>query len=773
MSMLKRLFPILLILTLVFTCGIKNSAVFADEGSPVVTMITDPDNVTSINYKGSPDNGYIYIRLMLGGENLDKLSKSDFAFEIDGERVELDDSSEYSWENQFDIYSAEADSAEVHIAFPENDLEEERICTIEVLCAPEATEGRVRTLTMAAKPESTENRFQIKSDKWSASDLGNGTFRVHIEEPKGVTLSADPSDYKHYEDFYEAIKDFIYFSDAPGSDPSERRYITVNDRVTAEDGDIIVSLADTSGRIPYYINFAKGSLKNAEGKTLGYDEYRRDHNRYIITGPHIDSISYNRITFGSEGGEVVAVAKGTMLNSGVDTVSGKVFVDGDKETSQDIIPEITVSDDGKSAEFRFNVPANDTDRTRSYRLTPVINGTNTVSQYIKGYDIISVLPQGGSEDDVTLSSVEIQGAYDMDDALDVFKTSTSSEQFTTKIDAVIRGTNLSSKKTLVKAVDENGITWPMLPVFECGATIRWQSSAYYLPEKESKNEQHIELLLPRRLGVTRTFRLYFAPDGKNYNESITATVIVENEGLYDTDSIGSGIFRESDFTEVRDIEVKYVDEQGKKLAESDHFAGYGITELYHMGIKPKEIEGYKVKSYSPADLEKMLAQPVQHESGEFVFPQGQWFVKDLKGSPIVYVYSDSNASGENDGHNGQIRGKESTVKVADTNSGEIIDLPPVRITKPKAVKKGMTVKWKKISKKNKKKISKVQIQYSTDKSFTSADTKIKFIKKSKKSVKIKKLRSKTAYYVRIRSYKIIDGKIHLSNWSKIKKVRTK
>ena len=104
---------------------------------------------------------------------------------------------------------------------------------------------------------------------------------------------------------------------------------------------------------------------------------------------------------------------------------------------------------------------------------------------------------------------------------------------------------------------------------------------------------------------------------------------------------------------------------------------------------------------------------------------------------------------------------------------EIADLPAVKISKPKAAKKSATVKWKKISKKNQKKIAKVQVQYSTDKKFASADTKTGFAKKNKTSLKIKKLKSRKTYYVRIRAYKSVNGKIHVSKWSKTKTVKVK
>lgn len=104
---------------------------------------------------------------------------------------------------------------------------------------------------------------------------------------------------------------------------------------------------------------------------------------------------------------------------------------------------------------------------------------------------------------------------------------------------------------------------------------------------------------------------------------------------------------------------------------------------------------------------------------------------------------------------------------------EIADLPAIKIAKPKSAKKSATVKWKKISKKNQKKIAKVQVQYSTDKKFVSADTKTGFAKKNKTSLKIKKLKSRKTYYVRIRAYKSVNGIIHVSKWSKTKTVKVK
>ena len=105
-----------------------------------------------------------------------------------------------------------------------------------------------------------------------------------------------------------------------------------------------------------------------------------------------------------------------------------------------------------------------------------------------------------------------------------------------------------------------------------------------------------------------------------------------------------------------------------------------------------------------------------------------------------------------------------------TEEKVIVDLPKVKMSKPKAAKKAVTVKWKKVSKKNRKKIQGIEIQYSLDGFKTISGT--KFAKKTKKSIKVKGLQSKKKYWVRIRAYKnAADGK-HVSAW-KVKTVKIK
>lgn len=100
-------------------------------------------------------------------------------------------------------------------------------------------------------------------------------------------------------------------------------------------------------------------------------------------------------------------------------------------------------------------------------------------------------------------------------------------------------------------------------------------------------------------------------------------------------------------------------------------------------------------------------------------------------------------------------------------------LPAVAITAPSSTaKKTATVKWKKISAANQKKIASIQIQYSLDKTFKKG-VKTTTAKKTAVSQKITKLTSKKTYYVRIRSYKKDKKGVHVSKWSAVKAVKVK
>ena len=95
-------------------------------------------------------------------------------------------------------------------------------------------------------------------------------------------------------------------------------------------------------------------------------------------------------------------------------------------------------------------------------------------------------------------------------------------------------------------------------------------------------------------------------------------------------------------------------------------------------------------------------------------------------------------------------------------------MPTTTITSVKAQNKAFTVKWKK-----KSSITGYQIQYSTNSKFKKGNKSIKIKNAKTISKKITKLKVAKKYYVRIRTYKIVNKKTYYSNWSKKKCVTTK
>jgi len=95
------------------------------------------------------------------------------------------------------------------------------------------------------------------------------------------------------------------------------------------------------------------------------------------------------------------------------------------------------------------------------------------------------------------------------------------------------------------------------------------------------------------------------------------------------------------------------------------------------------------------------------------------------------------------------------------NAGKI-NTPKLKIKLQK--KKTLKASWKKLTN-----ISGYQIQYAPNKKFKKA--KRKTVKST--SVTIKKLKKKKTYFVRVRAYKLVDGKKVYGKWSAVKKVKIK
>jgi len=73
----------------------------------------------------------------------------------------------------------------------------------------------------------------------------------------------------------------------------------------------------------------------------------------------------------------------------------------------------------------------------------------------------------------------------------------------------------------------------------------------------------------------------------------------------------------------------------------------------------------------------------------------------------------------------------------------------------------------------KSRISGYQIQLATDKKFTKNKKTVNVKGYKKVSRKVKRLKAKKKYYIRIRTYKTVSGKNYYSGWSKVKTAKTR
>lgn len=749
-----------------FTVAAKSS-----EPETQVTISKMSTENTSVDGKGGR------VTVDLTGTGLKSLSEADFTVTKGGADAGIKTT-----------YTAKDDTtATLVFELPANKTAKVVIYTVKALKG--ASSGN-ETLDIYVNKDKSVQTFTFDVDKFSAfkryaegDNSKVSRVEVHLNQLDSLTVDDD-------------WRELIYFS----SDKSSKDLtLTDEDTIRVEGNSFTITFKEAKS-VPAFIVFERGAVTDQNGAIndgkVGSSAF------YFKSGAYVNSVSYSQLNFDAKGGEVVVRVKGDSLTGSDPALSAKVYKN-DGKAADSLDTSVTVIDD-ENAEIRVQLPANTTNRVQAYRIMPVVNGMNTYSTYIDGYDVVTVLPEGEKIDDgkARLASVEVNGGNDEDDRSDVYETTVNSTHFTLKCDAIIRGTNLSAKKTAVKVVDENNIEWPVLPVYECGATIRWQRSSSFMEDKASKNEQRIEFLAPRCLGTSHTYKMYFAVDGENFDDEAVATFVIKNDSYYQPEDG----FTLEELGTLKTASVKYVDTNGKEIAESKKIKGYGITELYTMGLDAKEIPGYKLVKCNK-DTNWFLAPTFNEEKQSYEFKYGQHFMRDLKGDDVIYTYEEIKPIIKLSTSSYTYNGKVKTPSVKVTLNGESllskdytvsyasgrknVGKYSVKVTlkndqkasntayfkiNPKATalkkvtkaKKAFTAKWSKQS----KQVTGYQVQYSTSKKFSGAKTAtVKSYKKTSK--KVTKLKAKKKYYVRVRTYKTVKGEKFYSSWSKVKSVKTK
>ena len=237
----------------------------------------------------------------------------------------------------------------------------------------------------------------------------------------------------------------------------------------------------------------------------------------------------------------------------------------------------------------------------------------------------------------------------------------------------------------------------------------------------------------------------------------------------------------ADIVSVTNGEVLYHNNYGMKdaivMTDGD-FKAFFVNPSIYFKVKIKATDNGKMAFISGLiDLSTGEFESEKHfenvklESGKTFLSEGlsqtsagnvKLYTTDAKGNKVAEINAD--------GKETKIVKRATPKKV--TEKITVSKKPSIK--KPAAAKGKITVKWKHFKHTSKKtnkiwkKIKKVQVQCATDKAFKNL-VKTTTVKKSKTSAKIKGLRKKTTYFVRVRYY---DG-VGYSAWSKVKKVKTK
>ena len=114
--------------------------------------------------------------------------------------------------------------------------------------------------------------------------------------------------------------------------------------------------------------------------------------------------------------------------------------------------------------------------------------------------------------------------------------------------------------------------------------------------------------------------------------------------------------------------------------------------------------------------------------------------------------------------------KKPETKPSETTPAPSTSKKPATVTasKPQAKQKAVVVTWKPA-----KDVDGYEVQVATDKKFKKNKKSVKVNNKKAKKKTVKNLKKDKKYYVRVRSYKIVNGKKVYGKWSKVKAVKTK
>lgn len=256
----------------------------------------------------------------------------------------------------------------------------------------------------------------------------------------------------------------VIFNEQGNPSGTETYYLQKDDKISVDGSKLTITFKDgitlNNGRF----TFKEGGLVTAES-----GEYLTKLTHSILSGATVTGVKFDKDVFDYKGGQVIARLQGMQLDSlETEQITAKVTNPTTRKEFEVGLEIVT----GEEPVVTFNVPENRTTSTQSYLLNlninekPIYGGTGIRGERL----IVSVLPKGTDAGSQTLSSMTISGNNEMDqdqtDQTKVTVYAVPGDEGSLKTEIRLAGTNLISAKTEVRAIDENGVIWPISHVPE-------------------------------------------------------------------------------------------------------------------------------------------------------------------------------------------------------------------------------------------------------------------------------------------------------------------
>lgn len=307
-------------------------------------------------------------------------------------------------------------------------------------------------------------------------------------------------------------------------------------------------------------------------------------------------------------------------------------------------------------EISFNLPENKGKISESYTILVSVDGgrkymsdygANVLKSEKEKTTVATVLADETINNKPTLSFMSIT-SYGTEgggnEEPDITITHTPVGQASKKTWISLYGANLDEGLTKVKVIDQNGVEW--YPIENEGTTDSMDNFLMVMKNNKGRfgifgdgTSQKIELICPRNIKVmgkeatSPIYKILVAVDGINYNQEITVTAIITDDG-----DPGKEILSKDN---IKEVSVSYETENGKKIIESKKVKGYEWSKLRSFNIRAVEKDGYKLQGVKINDNNEL--KPISFLNEAKIYDSSsKTLIKNVK-----FIYEKTKKDNEN------------------------------------------------------------------------------------------------------------------------------